>query len=324
MRSSAASAPRSSPRRFTSSPSPLAGSPHPGTHRTARRARRACGATAYDYAMYFDSPRLRTVLLSVHVPLREAHRARSTPTRIAALARLTVARVRAAVRTRAAHRRRGREPARRVKADASATRRTRSRAAWSSRARTASTSAARIRRTRSSSRATQRQVRCGHGDVPRPGTDPGQDARLRATRSTSPSASPTCASPSITAPRSTSPAKGSPTPRRCGTPSSGPRATRRGSPDEPLGRPHHRACCILADRSSLRVHEPPAQADARCSKSSTRRRRRRPDDTPLAGRRSRCSPPRPRGARRSRWSRHVLDADRAGAVHLLALHDRGT
>jgi len=27
---------------------------------------------AYDYAMYFDSPRLKTVLLSVHVPLREA------------------------------------------------------------------------------------------------------------------------------------------------------------------------------------------------------------------------------------------------------------
>ncbi|MFP5246157.1 MAG: 4-hydroxythreonine-4-phosphate dehydrogenase PdxA [Thermoanaerobaculia bacterium] len=49
----------------------LAGSPFPGhTELLAARA----GLTEYgrDYAMYFDSPRLRTVLLSVHVPLREA------------------------------------------------------------------------------------------------------------------------------------------------------------------------------------------------------------------------------------------------------------
>jgi 4-hydroxythreonine-4-phosphate dehydrogenase len=65
----------------------LAGSPHPGhTELLAARAGRAeYGA---DYAMYFDSPRLRTVLLSVHVPLREAI-ASIDPQRIAALARLT-------------------------------------------------------------------------------------------------------------------------------------------------------------------------------------------------------------------------------------------
>jgi 4-hydroxythreonine-4-phosphate dehydrogenase len=65
----------------------LAGSAHPGhTELLAARA----GLTTYglDYAMYFDSPRLRTVLLSVHVPLREAIRAIDAE-RIAALARLT-------------------------------------------------------------------------------------------------------------------------------------------------------------------------------------------------------------------------------------------
>ena len=49
----------------------LAGARHPGhTELLAERA----GLTryGYDYAMYFDSPRLKTVLLSVHVPLREA------------------------------------------------------------------------------------------------------------------------------------------------------------------------------------------------------------------------------------------------------------
>jgi 4-hydroxythreonine-4-phosphate dehydrogenase len=51
----------------------LAGSPFPGhTELLAERA----GLTVYgrDYAMYFDSPSLRVVLLSVHVPLREAIR----------------------------------------------------------------------------------------------------------------------------------------------------------------------------------------------------------------------------------------------------------
>jgi 4-hydroxythreonine-4-phosphate dehydrogenase len=49
----------------------LAGSPFPGhTELLADRA----GRTHYgrDYAMYFDSPSIRTVLLSVHVPLRDA------------------------------------------------------------------------------------------------------------------------------------------------------------------------------------------------------------------------------------------------------------
>ena len=49
----------------------LAGAKHAGhTELLAERA----GLTryGYDYAMYFDSPHLKTVLLSVHVPLREA------------------------------------------------------------------------------------------------------------------------------------------------------------------------------------------------------------------------------------------------------------
>jgi 4-hydroxythreonine-4-phosphate dehydrogenase len=49
----------------------LAGSPFPGhTELLAERA----GRTQYgrDYAMYFDSPSIRTVLLSVHLPLRDA------------------------------------------------------------------------------------------------------------------------------------------------------------------------------------------------------------------------------------------------------------
>lgn len=49
----------------------LAGSQHPG-HTELLAARAGLSRYAYDYAMYFDSPRLRTVLLSVHVPLREA------------------------------------------------------------------------------------------------------------------------------------------------------------------------------------------------------------------------------------------------------------
>lgn len=48
-----------------------AGSPFPGhTELLASKAQRL--RYAYDYAMYFDSPSLRTVLLTVHVPLRKA------------------------------------------------------------------------------------------------------------------------------------------------------------------------------------------------------------------------------------------------------------
>jgi len=64
----------------------LAGATFPGhTEMLAARA----GRTRYgdDYAMYFDSPRLRTVLLSVHVPLREAIETVDAE-KIAALARL--------------------------------------------------------------------------------------------------------------------------------------------------------------------------------------------------------------------------------------------
>ncbi len=64
----------------------LAGSPFPGhTELLAARAGRA--RYGDDYAMYFDSPRLRTVLLSVHVSLREAIDAVDAD-KIAALARL--------------------------------------------------------------------------------------------------------------------------------------------------------------------------------------------------------------------------------------------
>jgi len=65
----------------------LAGSPHPG-HTEVLAARAGLERYGYDYAMYFDSPRLKTVLLSVHVPLRDAI-AHVDAERIAALARLT-------------------------------------------------------------------------------------------------------------------------------------------------------------------------------------------------------------------------------------------
>jgi 4-hydroxythreonine-4-phosphate dehydrogenase len=65
----------------------LAGSPFPG-HTELLASRSGLQRYAYDYAMYFDSPRLRTVLLTVHVPLREALNAIDAEA-IAALARLT-------------------------------------------------------------------------------------------------------------------------------------------------------------------------------------------------------------------------------------------
>ncbi|HEX6640131.1 MAG TPA: 4-hydroxythreonine-4-phosphate dehydrogenase PdxA [Thermoanaerobaculia bacterium] len=65
----------------------LAGARHPG-HTELLAARAGLSTYGVDYAMYFDSPKLRTVLLSVHVPLREAIRSIDAD-RIAALARLT-------------------------------------------------------------------------------------------------------------------------------------------------------------------------------------------------------------------------------------------
>ena len=65
----------------------LAGSPYPG-HTELLAARAGLAEYGADYAMYFDSPQLRTVLLSVHVPLVEAIRTIDAD-RIAALARLT-------------------------------------------------------------------------------------------------------------------------------------------------------------------------------------------------------------------------------------------
>jgi 4-hydroxythreonine-4-phosphate dehydrogenase len=65
----------------------LAGSEHPG-HTEILAARAGLSEYGADYAMYFDSPRLRTVLLSVHVPLHEAIRSIDAG-RIAALSRLT-------------------------------------------------------------------------------------------------------------------------------------------------------------------------------------------------------------------------------------------
>jgi 4-hydroxythreonine-4-phosphate dehydrogenase len=65
----------------------LAGSPFPG-HTELLAARAGLQEYGRDYAMYFDSPTLRTVLLSVHEPLRDAI-AGVDAERIAALARLT-------------------------------------------------------------------------------------------------------------------------------------------------------------------------------------------------------------------------------------------
>jgi 4-hydroxythreonine-4-phosphate dehydrogenase len=64
----------------------LAGSPFPG-HTELLAARAGLQEYGRDYAMYFDSPTLRTVLLSVHEPLRDAIAAIDAQ-RIAALARL--------------------------------------------------------------------------------------------------------------------------------------------------------------------------------------------------------------------------------------------
>jgi len=64
-----------------------AGSRHPG-HTELLAARAGLELYGRDYAMYFDSPSLRTVLLTVHVPLREAIDA-ITAEAVADLARLT-------------------------------------------------------------------------------------------------------------------------------------------------------------------------------------------------------------------------------------------
>jgi 4-hydroxythreonine-4-phosphate dehydrogenase len=65
----------------------LAGCPHPG-HTEILAARAGRTRYGHDFAMYFDSPVLRTVLLSVHVPLRLALEAVNAED-IAALAALT-------------------------------------------------------------------------------------------------------------------------------------------------------------------------------------------------------------------------------------------
>ena len=64
-----------------------AGSPFPG-HTELLAAHAGLRRYGHDYAMYFDSPSLRAVLLSVHLPLREAI-AGINAKDIAALARLT-------------------------------------------------------------------------------------------------------------------------------------------------------------------------------------------------------------------------------------------
>ncbi len=64
-----------------------AGSPYPG-HTELLAARAGLTRYAHDYAMYFDSPSMRAVLLSVHMPLREAV-AKIDGDGIVALARLT-------------------------------------------------------------------------------------------------------------------------------------------------------------------------------------------------------------------------------------------
>src|SRR5205814_8515069 len=65
----------------------LAGSPHPG-HTELLAARAGLTRYAHEFAMYFDSPRIRSVLLSVHEPLARAI-ANINADDIAALARLT-------------------------------------------------------------------------------------------------------------------------------------------------------------------------------------------------------------------------------------------
>ena len=65
----------------------LAGAKHPG-HTEILAARAGLSRYAYDYAMYFDSPTIRTVLLSVHVSLLDAIAAVNGDS-IVALARLT-------------------------------------------------------------------------------------------------------------------------------------------------------------------------------------------------------------------------------------------
>ncbi|HEV8661251.1 MAG TPA: 4-hydroxythreonine-4-phosphate dehydrogenase PdxA [Thermoanaerobaculia bacterium] len=65
----------------------MAGSPFPG-HTELLASRAGLTRYGYDYAMYFDSPSIRTVLLTVHLPLTEAI-ASIDAAKIAALADLT-------------------------------------------------------------------------------------------------------------------------------------------------------------------------------------------------------------------------------------------
>jgi len=65
----------------------LAGSPFPG-HTELLADRAGLKRYGHDYAMYFDSPKLKSALLSVHLPLRDAV-ANIDADDIAALARLT-------------------------------------------------------------------------------------------------------------------------------------------------------------------------------------------------------------------------------------------
>jgi 4-hydroxythreonine-4-phosphate dehydrogenase len=65
----------------------LAGSPFTG-HTDLLASRAGLHRYAYDYAMYFDSPRIRTVLLTVHMPLTKAIAAIDADA-ICALANLT-------------------------------------------------------------------------------------------------------------------------------------------------------------------------------------------------------------------------------------------
>jgi 4-hydroxythreonine-4-phosphate dehydrogenase len=64
-----------------------AGAPWPG-HTEMLASRAGLARYGYDYAMYFESPKIRTVLLTVHVPLRTAIESIDSES-VAALARLT-------------------------------------------------------------------------------------------------------------------------------------------------------------------------------------------------------------------------------------------
>jgi hypothetical protein len=152
----------------------LAGSPYPG-HTEILAARAGLKRYGHDFAMYFDSPRLRTVLLTVHLSLREAIDAIDAEG-IAALARLTAreyerlegAAPRIAVAGLNPHAGEGGRFGSEEEAIAEGVRRARDGGIDISGPHAPGLSD-----------GNARQVRCRHGDVSRPGAHRRQDSRIR-------------------------------------------------------------------------------------------------------------------------------------------------